>query len=61
MKTENLSVSDNGENVLLCTCSLCLKDTDKLRIFKNGLVCDDCIEYVQNIIPSCSHRKTVVN
>lgn len=59
--TENLSLSGANNDVLTCMCSICMCDADKLHIFKNGLVCDDCIEYVQTISSNHEIKKPVVN
>lgn len=39
--------SECENETLVCTCSICQGDSDKLRIYKNGLVCEDCLDYIR--------------
>lgn len=34
-----------------CKCTICQADSENLRIFKNNLVCESCLDYIKKDIP----------
>ncbi|MDO4753665.1 MAG: hypothetical protein Q4A41_01555 [Bacillota bacterium] len=40
--------SENPCRDVVCRCRICHGESDKLRIFKNSLVCESCVDYIRN-------------
>lgn len=50
-----LQSPDCVSDLCACLCSICNGDSEKLRIYKEFLVCEECLDYIKGNVRSEEH------